>query len=43
MTKIKQEVKEYITKMEKGVSKYLKNNPKLKDTTKKELDNIFKK
>jgi len=34
---------DYVYKMEKEVSKFLKENPKLKSMTKKELDAIFKK
>jgi ssDNA-binding replication factor A large subunit len=34
---------EYIYKMEKEVSKFLKSNPKFKSMTKKEFDDIFKK
>ncbi len=34
---------EYIYKMEEGVSKFLKSNPKLKSMTKREFDDVFKK
>lgn len=34
---------EYIYKMEEGVSKFLKDNPKFKGISKKKFDDIFKK
>jgi len=43
MTKLKQCVKkEYISKMEKGVFKFLKDNPKFKSMTKQEFNGVFK-